>query len=294
MALPRFRLHRPETLEEALDCLAGGGESAAVLAGGTDLLVAMKKGLKKPGVLVSLQRVPGLAGIIEKDGSVVIGPLVTMTMLSRSKLIRSRLPVLADGARSIAAPLIRNTATVGGNLCNARPCADTAPPLMALGAKAVLTSAKGSREVALDAMIKAPGETVLDSGEILTAIRVPLPEGLSGGAYHKMIRRRALEITIAGVASQVALEKPGGPVKAARIFAASVAPVPLRLSAAERCVIGKPLTAETLEAAADAASKGVKPIDDLRSEAWYRRKVSGVLTKRTLTEAARRAGEEGP
>jgi carbon-monoxide dehydrogenase medium subunit len=293
MALPSFDVREPSTVDEALNILAQGGPGTAALAGGTDLVVAMKKGLKAPSLVVSLNKIPGLDCIEEREESIVIGPLVTMTTLCRSVIVRDRLPVLADGAGVVAAPLIRNRATVGGNLCNARPCADTAPPLMALGATVVLAGAGGKREIALDSMITGPGETVLEQGEILTAIKVPLPAENSGGCYIKMTRRQTLDVTITGVASQVVLDAPGGPVTKVRIFATSVAPVPLRLAAAEACVLGKKLDDEALRAAAEAASKEVKPIDDLRGEAWYRRHVTGVLVRRTLAAAVRRASRSG-
>jgi CO/xanthine dehydrogenase FAD-binding subunit len=292
MTLPRFDIREPRSLDDALAILAEGGSAVAPLAGGTDLLMAMKRGVAAPAVVLSLRLVPGLDGIVVTDDQIVIGPLVTMTGLCRSDLVRGQLPVLADAAGAMAAPLIRNRATVGGNICNARPCADTAPPLMALGASATIAGAGGTRTVPVDSLITAPGKTVLAEGELLTAINVPLPGKNSGGCYVKMMRRQTLDITIVGVASQITLDGPGGKVAAARIFASSVAPVPLRLFTAEACVVGKPLTAETLAAAAEAASKEVTPIDDLRGEAWYRRHVSGVLTRRTLVAAARRAGEE--
>jgi carbon-monoxide dehydrogenase medium subunit len=294
MALPSFDVREPATVDEALEILAQGGPEAVPLAGGTDLVVAMKKGLKTPRMVVSLKRINGLDLIKEKDGCIVIGPLVTMTALCRSGIVQTHLPVLADGASVVAAPLIRNRATVGGNLCNARPCADTAPPLMALGATVILAGAKGIREVALDSMIKGPGETVLEQGEILTAIKVPLPAKSSSGCYIKMTRRQTLDITIAGVASQVEIGGPRGKVTAARVFATSVAPVPLRLAAAEACVLGKTLDNEVLRAAGEAASKEIKPIDDLRGEAWYRRHVTGVLVRRTLVEAVHRVFGGGP
>jgi len=291
MVLPRFDLLEPRSLDEALNIMAAGTAGTAVLAGGTDLLVAMKKGLKNPNLVVSLQRIPGLDGIREANDHIVIGPLVTMSQLCRSALIRDRLPALADGAAAVAAPLIRNRATLGGNLCNARPCADTAPPLMALGAVVVLSGPSGTRKVALEDLMTGPGETVLAVDELLTAVEIPLPRGASGSSYFKMIKRQALEITIVGVASQVRLEQSGGKVLDARIFASSVAPTPLMLSRTAAGVVGRSLDSATLEAAGAAASKEVRPIDDLRGEAWYRRHVSGVLTRRSLAEAGRRAGE---
>jgi CO/xanthine dehydrogenase FAD-binding subunit len=164
---------------------------------------------------------------------------------------------------------------------------------MALGASVVLASAGGHREVPLDTMITGPGQTILKPDELLTTIRVPRPARLSSGCYEKMIRRQTLDVTIVGVAVQVALDRPGGTVTAARIFATSVAPVPMRLPETENCVTGNELTDEVLAAAADAAAREVKPIDDLRGAAWYRRHASGVLTRRALARAARRAGEPG-
>ncbi len=294
MNLPRFDLFEPRTIGEALELLASGGRRAAPLAGGTDLLVNMKKTCSGPEILVSLHRVPGLDLIAEKDGFVTIGPLVTMASLLGDPVVAARLPVLVDGAGSVAAPLIRNRATVGGNLCNARPCADTAPPLMALDARVVLATSQNEREAPLDTMIKGPGETIIRPTELLTAIKVPRPQGYSSGSYRTAIRRQTMDITVTGVAAQVTLDRPGGTVTAARIFAASVAPVPLRLPETERTVIGQSLTTAVLARAEECAANEVRPIDDLRGEAWYRRHVSGVLARQTLAEAGTRAGEVQP
>lgn len=291
MVLPRFDLCEPQTIAEALDLLAKGGGRAAPLAGGTDLLVAMKKNSRGPEILVSLHRVPGLDRIVKKDGFIVIGPLVTMSALLSDPLVASRLPILADGAGAVAAPLIRNRATVGGNLCNARPCADTAPPLMALDAQVVLATSKNERTLPLDRLIEGPGETLIRKTELLTAIKAPLPRGYSSGSYKTALRRQTMDITLAGVATQITLDKPGGAVSAARIFATSVAPVPLRLPETEGTVVGQALTTAVLARAEECAASEVRPIDDLRAEAWYRRHVSGVLVRQTLAESGRRAGE---
>jgi len=294
MALPRFDLHEPETIAEALDLLAEGGGRAAPLAGGTDLLVSMKKNYGGPEILVSLHRVPGLDRIVEKDGLITIGPLATMSALLTDPLIASRLPILADGAGAVAAPLIRNRATVGGNLCNARPCADTAPPLMALDAQVVLATSQNQRTLRLDTLIKGPGETQIRESELLIAIETPVPRGYCAGSYKSALRRQTMDITLAGVASQITLDKPGGAVSAARIFATSVAPVPLRLPETEKTVVGQTLTTAVLARAAECAADEVRPIDDFRADAWYRRHVSGVLVRQTLAEAGRRAGEVHP
>jgi len=165
---------------------------------------------------------------------------------------------------------------------------------MALDAQVVLATSQNERTLPLDTLIKGPGETLIRKTELLTAVKAPLPPGYSSGSYKTALRRQTMDITLAGVATQITLDKPGGAVTTARIFATSVAPVPLRLPETEKTVVGQTLTTAVLARAEECAANEVRPIDDFRADAWYRRHVSGVLVRQTLTEAGRRAGEVHP
>ncbi len=315
MILPPLEVMEPTTLREAAELYAALGSSARILANGTDLLVNLKKrshfdshpaprageewagqghplaGPEAPSVLISLQRVPGMHGIrISRSGVPVIGPLTTMTDLAGDPLVQRRYPALAEGAAAIGAPTIRNRATLGGNLCHARPAADTAPPAIVLDAALAVLSIDGARTIPADDFILAPGRSALGDGEILEAVVLPPPLPHQGSAYEKLINRATLEISIASVAACVTLEGPGGRITGARIAMGSVGPRPLRATSAEEWLIDAEPSAETLAEAGRAAVHDACPIDDHRGTAAYRAEMIRVLTTRALQRATARAG----
>ncbi len=291
MILPRFDYEAPTTVEQAAALLAQAGAEAAVLAGGTDLLVKMKRGAAHPRLVVSLRRIEGLDRVEPTDGGGLrIGPLVPMERLARSPLLSGPWVGVAEGAGSVGGPLIRNRATIGGNIVNGRPCADGVPPLTVLGATLRLEGPDGTRVVDLDGFITGPGRTSIRAGEVLTAIDLPAPPPGSGSAYLKITRRAAMEVTIVGCGASVELDPDRRTVRKARLVFTSVAPVPLRVKEAEREVEGRAPDDSVLRAAGAAARRATKPIDDQRAPAEFRSEMVDVLARRALRLALDRAG----
>jgi len=285
MLLPEFDYHEPSTLQEACGMMAEWGDQAKLLAGGTDLLVKMKKKILAPGHVISLGNLDELKNVGTSDGTLEIGALVTVAHIAGSGNLRTALPGLCHGALNLGSPPVRNLATIGGNLVSARPAADLPPPLMAYSARVVLTNGKRERSFALEDFFKGPGETVMDPGDLLTRIRMDIPPPHSGAAYIKLGTRKALEISLVNIASFLALEGPDGVVKSARIVMGAVGPKPLRAFSAENLLVGEKPSERLFEAAGKAAGSDSKPVDDLRGSAEYRRAMVDVLTRRTLRAA---------
>lgn len=273
----------PDTLEEALQLLGEYGSSISVLSGGTDLVRDMNLEFKIPDNIVWIGRL-GL-GYIEDEGDVIrIGAATSMQTAGDSKLLRAKAGAVARAAGKIASPPVRSLATLGGNLCNASPGADTGCALLGLGAEVLLTSAEGQRVVPLRAFFTGPNQTVLQPGEIMTEIRVrPLEKG-EGAAYAKVGRRQAMTLAVLNTASRVKLDAQGN-CESVIIAVGAAAPIPMRAVEAEAILTGQPFTEEAILEAAEAASKEIQPIDDVHGTAWYRRRLARVLVARTLREA---------
>ena len=284
----RFELAVPGSVDECLQILAKRGPDTKVVAGGTDLLPQLKNGVLKPGWVVDLSAVAELRTISDApDGGLRIGASVTARELELDARVRSRFPALAESAAMVGSVQVRNLATLGGNLCNAAPSADMAPPLLALDAEAIIAGPSGQRRVSMASFFLGVRRTVLAPGELLLEIVVPGQGAQSGGNYLRHTPRRELDIAVVGVASQVTLS--GGRCTAARIALAAVAPVPLRATDAEQALVGQPLTPQQIERAAELASGAARPIDDHRGSIEFRNHLVRVLTRRTLTTALQRA-----
>ena len=284
----RFELAVPGSVDECLQILAKRGPDTKVVAGGTDLLPQLKNGVLKPGWVVDLSAVAELRTISDApDGRLRIGASVTARELELDSRVRLRFPALAESAAMVGSVQVRNLATLGGNLCNAAPSADMAPPLLALDAEAVIAGPSGQRRVPMASFFLGVRRTVLAPGELLLEIVVPAQGAHSGGNYLRHTPRRELDIAVVGVASQITLA--GGKCTAARIALAAVAPVPLRATDAEQALVGQPLTPQQIERAADLASGAARPIDDHRGSIEFRNHLVRVLTRRTLTTALERA-----
>ena len=286
MLLPRFEYHAPKTQAEALEMLARFGQKARILAGGTDLLVNLKTGRDQASQVVSIHRLKSLSGISQGKSGTTIGPLTGIGELA-ARTDLGPVSFLGRAAAGLGSPLIRNRATLGGNIAASRPAADTAPPLLALEAKARLKSAAGQRTVDLNGFFTGPGQNVIRPDEIMTGLIIPpLPEG-SGGGYEKLGARKALEISIVNVAAFLSLERDGS-IKTARIVLGAVGPTPLRAFEAENLLAGeKPKGPnDAIFHGAGAASVGnACAIDDLRGTAVYRCHMVEVLTRRALAQA---------
>jgi len=265
----------------------GGGVRA--IAGGTDLVVNMRKGTVAPEHVLSLGRIKELCAINLSGRGLTIGACCTVASLAESSVIASQWHALHEGALSLGSPLVRNLATAGGNLVTARPAADLPPPLMAYGARVTLESSQEQRFVSLDQFFLGPGRTVMKPAEILTSIVLETPPAFSGSSYIKLGTRRALEISIVSVASFLTLESPGGRIRSARVVLGSVAPVPMRAMDAEKTLIGEIPSQSLFTKAGETAAGESKPIDDHRGTAGYRRDMVSVLTRRTLQAALERA-----
>ncbi|MGB2986622.1 MAG: xanthine dehydrogenase family protein subunit M [Phycisphaerae bacterium] len=278
----------PRTVQEAARMLAAG--NATILAGGTDILPRWSKGLiDKPQVLISLKAVEDLRGISRDNGEVRVGACTLLSEIASDSTIVAAAAVLAHATGRIACAQVRNRATIGGNLCNASPAADTAIPLILLDAMVDLASAGRDgmrvREVPVTEFFCGPGSTVLAPGEILTHIRFkPLPDGVFA-AWDKFGTRHAMEIAVASVG--VALKIEAGAVVHARVGYGSVAPVPLRGRRVEAELIGNPLSAEVIGKCEAAARTEIAPITDMRASEAYRREVVAVILRRMLEGAER-------
>ena len=284
----RFDLAMPRNLDDCLKLLAERGPETKLVAGGTDLLPQMKNGLLKPARVIDLSSVPEVHVLVPDDGrGFRIGAAVTARQLERDPRIHSAYPSLAESGALVGSIQVRNLATVGGNICNAAPSADMAPPLVTLDAEAVIAGPKGRRRVSMASFFTGVRRTVLAPDELLLEFVLPSPGPHSGGSYLRHTPRRELDIAVVGVASQVTLAN--GICTKARISLAAVAPTPVRATAAERALEGQPLTPSLIAEAATLAVEAASPISDQRGSADFRRHLVRVLTRRTLTTALARA-----
>jgi len=283
----RFDLALPTSLDECVKILAERGGQAKLVAGGTDLLPQMKNGVVRPGLVVDLSGIARVHQIQGVNGrGLRIGAAVTARDLEVSPAVRAGYLAIAESAALIGSLQVRNLATVGGNLCNAAPSADMAPPLIALDAEAVIAGPKGERRVPMAEFFTGVRKTVLGPDELLVELSVPAPGRHSGGQYLRHTPRRELDIAVVGVASQLTLVD--GRCTKARIALAAVAPTPIRAALAERSLEDQPVTPESIERAAALAVEAAAPISDQRGSAEFRRHLVRVLTRRTLTTALQR------
>jgi CO/xanthine dehydrogenase FAD-binding subunit len=283
-----FEYIEPSSITDTVAILARYGDRARVLAGGTDVLTALKEGWERPEWIISLGRIPDLATIrYDEHEGLRIGALATVRSVETSPIVRSHYPALATAAGTLASVQIRNLATVAGNLCRAAPSADMAPILVALEAEVRLVGPAGERIVALGSFFIGPGRTVLGRDELLTEIRVPPPSAGAGEAYLKHSPRRAMDLAVVGVAVVVALD---GPIyREARIVLGAVAPIPLRARLAEQALIDQEATPALAEQVGQRAAGEAQPISDVRGSAGYRRAMVALLTKRAVLLATNAA-----
>ncbi len=281
--LPKFEYHTPLTTEDALDLLSQYGERGRVLAGGTDLLVAMKFRRDTPEHVINLKAIEELKGIsVDESHLIRIGGLTTLGDIERSEVVGKELPVLRDAVRVMASVQIRNLGTVGGNLCSAWPSADTAPPLIALGASVKVRGTQGERTVLLEDFFQGPGKIDKKRDEILTEVQIPIPEENSSGAYLKLMRRNAMDLAIVGVAAQIQLDPGREKCNIARIALGAVANTPVRATEAEEAVMNKPFDAKTAAEAGQIASENVSPRSSIRASGEYRKEMVAVQVKKAL------------
>lgn len=287
MIPPPFDYHAPATLDEAIALLGKHGDAAKVLSGGQSLLPLLKLRLGFATHLVDIGRIPKLEYLEERDGFLRIGGSTRESALERSDLIKSKYPILRDTAVVIADPLVRNRATVGGNLAHGDPANDHPATMLALGAQVVARGKKGERVIAIEDFFKGLFTTALSPEEILTEIRVPIPPAGSGGAYLKL-ERKVGDFATAGAAVQLTLKK--GAVERIGIGLTNAGPVPVKAKQAEQRLQGKEPDAVAIAEAAKLAAAATSPSADRRGSEAYKREMARVLVARAIGAALRRAG----
>lgn len=279
----------PTSLDEAIGLLKKHGGNAALIAGGTDVMVKIRNTRKAPGLLVSLRRLNDL-NYIRKESGYHVGAMTTHRMLEQSSLVQSELSALHDASSCVGSVQIRNVGTLGGNLCNAAPSADTAAPLLVLDATAVLEGPEGRRRVPLTGFFTGTYKTVLEPDEILVEISIPDEMSRFGSAYWKHTRRKAMELPIIGIAVAIKLSPDQAEIVDSRIALTVAAPTPVRAYSAEDFMKGKPFSDDVLrEAGRIASSKDCCSIrTSIRCEAWYREEMVRVFVPRMARLAAER------
>lgn len=286
--LTGFDLLRPPTLVGALEMMSTL-EYAQPIAGGTDIIPTFKDLGSKPVHLIDLGLIEELNGIMEEDGKILIGSTTTHAQILASKVVEKAAPALHDAARWIGSVQIRNRGTVGGNLCNASPAADTAPPLLVHAAEAQISSLEEAHWIPLQELFAGPKMTVLEPNELLTGLRFHSVMG-AGSSFQRIGRRKGFTLSVVNAA--VYAERDGDKLKEIRIALGSVAPTPIRVPNAEDKIRGRKMTEKLVEEAAKVCMDEAKPIDDVRGTAEYRRDMTAVLVKRAMRLAWVRAGGE--
>jgi len=286
--MTELRYLAPTTLDEAIKAFAAAGSAGRILAGGTDLLVQMRSGAVKPGVIVDIKKIAEMTAIAPTaDGGFRIGAAVPGAVLAEHPNFGKVWPGVLEAINLIGSTQVQGRASAGGNLCNGSPAGDSVPALVAAGAVVTLQGPNGRREMAVENVPAGPGRTNLLPGEILVSFSLPPRPPGSSDAYLRMIPRTEMDIAVVGVG--VSLTVKDGVCTAARVGLGAVAPTVLLVEAAARALVGSKLDDAALNAAASACSAACRPIDDKRGTIVYRTKVAGVLLRRTALIAAKRA-----
>jgi carbon-monoxide dehydrogenase medium subunit len=280
----------PATAEEAARALAAGGLAARALGGGTDLLVQLRSGRLKPGLIVDLKRIPGAIGIREDGGGFVIGAATPAIAIGEHKALERAWPGVVEAACLIGSTQVQGRATIAGNLCNASPAADSVPALVAAGATCVIVGPSGRRTVPVEAVPVAPGRTSLAPGEFVLEIHLPAPAPRSADAYLRSIPRTEMDIAVVGAGVSLTLAADGA-IAAARIALGAVGPTVVVAAEAAASLIGSRLDEAALERLDAAARAATAPISDKRGTAEFRGKIAGVLARRAAAIAYSRAKE---
>jgi carbon-monoxide dehydrogenase medium subunit len=285
----------PASLAEAIRLLTRSAEPVGVLCGGTDLIIQYRGGRKEIGHMVDIKKIPEL-NVLEFTPAqgLRLGAAVSCMMLGEFKPAMERYPALVEGAELIGSTQIQSRASVGGNVCNGSPAADSIGGLIVHDAVCVVEGIAGRREVPAREFMTGPGRTALQPGELLVEFRLPTPPPRTSSAYLRFIPRNEMDIAVAGAAACVTLAEDGKTVKAARVAISAVGPTPIVVEGAARALVGRAIDEASLAQAAQAAEAAARPISDVRGPAEYRRHLAGLLTRRALSIAAQRALGKGP
>ena len=282
-----FEVFQPASVPEAREFFRKNGPGGHFLAGGTDLVIAIKEKGLVPRYVVDLKKIPSLSGIREScDGSLTIGALTTMREIETSPVIRKKYPFLAQSAAEVGSIQIRNRATIGGNMANATPSADVAPALLVLNAKVKISRSGGEKIVLLEEFFVGPGKTIMEPGDILTEIVIPPAPPDFRGEYIKFSPREMMDLAYVGVAVGVVVDGSRKICRDVRIALGAVSPTPIRARKAEPLMLNQEITPSLAERVGEEASNECKPISDVRSSAAYRKEMVRVNTKRALLNAA--------
>ena len=288
--MPRLSFTAPTTIDDAVKALTAASGAAKVLSGGTDLLVQLRSGRSRPQLIVDAKRIPELIGIRETADAFVIGAATPGVMLTEHETFSRAWPGIAEGVDLIGSQQIQGRASLGGNLCNGSPAADSVPAVIAARATCVIAGPEGRRTAPVEAIVTGPGQTSLKKGEFIVEFHVPKPRPHQSDAYLRFIPRTEMDIAVVGCAVNVTLDD-GGVCKDARVVLGAVAPTQLVVAEAAEALIGHRLDEPALARLDRAARQACKPINDKRGTIEYRIKVAGVLARRAAAIAFKRAGE---
>lgn len=287
-----FEYEAPTTLQDAVEHLAKHNGSVRPLAGGTDLIDQMRVGRITPSIVIDVKKIAELNVLFVDNLGLRVGAAVPCCKIYSSPDVKESYSALADSCRIIGGIQIQNRASVGGNLCNSGPAADSTPSLIALSGICVIAGPSGTREVPAESFCTGPGKNVLQPGELLVEIRFPPPQKNSGSHYRRLIPRNEMDIAVVGVGASVTLDASGRQFASARIALGAVAPTPLLAKSAGDALAGQPVNEDVIVKAARAAQEIVSPISDMRGTTEYRIHVTGVLVARVIRAAVARARGE--
>ena len=284
-----MRYESPQTVDQAISLLAGAGGDPRVLAGGTDLLVQLRAGVIDPELIVDIKQIDEAMAISTEAGGFRVGAAVSGARLKEHDTLSASWPGVVEAADLIGSTQIQGRASMGGNLCNASPAADTVPALIAAGATCALAGPGGRREVPVEEICTGPGQTILTDGEFVVSILLPARRSRSGDAYLRFIPRTEMDIAVVGVGVSLSLDR-DGQCSAARVAVGAVAPTALLVPAAAEALVGGTIDDAAIDAMAAAVRAVCRPIDDKRGTVAYRIEVAGVLAERACRIALDRAG----
>jgi carbon-monoxide dehydrogenase medium subunit len=282
--IPKFQYHSPESLNEALSLLAEL-ENASPVIGGSDLMIAMRNGVSVPSDVVDLNEIPELNFVKEEDGIISIGATATHTQVANNPLV-ARIQSLVDSVSKIGSPQIRNRGTITGNVCNASPAADSAPPLLVHMAEVKIQSLNSKRIIPITDLFAGPKINSLETGELVTEIRIPVPPNGAASSFKRIGRRKAFTLSVVSSAAYILMD--GEICTDAKVAFGSVAITPVRVPKAESLLIGSKLDEGTVKATSDTVHEAVKPITDVRGTADYRKDMCPVLMRRAIDQCLER------
>lgn len=285
-----FEYAAATSVDEAVSLLAARGDRAKILAGGTDIIVQLREGLREADLVLDVKKIPELMELsFDAVHGLRLGASVPCHRIYENQAVAAAYPALADSARIIGGWQIQSRASIGGNLCNSSPAADSIPSLIALDAACEIAGPSGRRSVPAAQFCTAPGKNVLQRGEFLISLDFPPPQPHSGSRYLRFIPRNEMDIAVVGVGAWLRLDAGGKNVEQARLGIAAIAPTPLAAIDAARWLVGKPATIESFTEAGRLARQIARPITDMRGPAEYRLHLVGVMAQRALADAAERA-----